>query len=185
MRVMTTQDGVRLRSIDPCTAGLPDSPETVPGGDLQLQGSAKTPKTTPKPLKAIRQHCLWCSNGSASEVAHCPARSCALWPYRFGRNPTTDMLGDLGEHRVYPLEDAKTAADFHRVATRIKAIQRRCLDCSGGSKAEVRHCERFGCDLHPYRLGNNPNRKMSAGEREIAAARLKANIEGARRRKLG
>ena len=103
----------------------------------------------------------------------------------FRPNPIANMLAELGEHRVYPLEDAKTAADFQRDATRIRAIQRRCLDCSGGSKAEVRNCQRVECDLHPFRLGNNPNRKMSAEQREIAAARLKANIEGARRRKLG
>ena len=95
------------------------------------------------------------------------------------------MIAELGEQRVYPLEDATTAADFQRDATRLKAIKRCCLDCSGGSKAEVRNCERVGCPLHPFRLGNNPNRKMSAEQREIAAARLKANIEGARRRKLG
>ena len=185
MRVMTTRYRVRLHSIDPRTTGLPNSPETVTGDDLERQCIAETPKDTPKPLKAIRQHCLWCCNGSALEVAHCPARSCPLGLYRFGRNATADTLAEVGEHRVYPLEEAKTAADFQRDATRIKAIQRRCLDCSGGSKAEVRNCERVRCDLHPYRLGNNPNRKMSAEQREIAAARLKANIEGARRRKLG
>jgi hypothetical protein len=185
MRIMTTRNGVRLHFIDSSTAGLPNSSEIVPGDNLERQCIAETPKTTPKPLKAIRQHCLSCCNGSALEVAHCPARSCPLWLYRFGRNATADMLTEVGEHRVYPLEEAKTAADFQRDATSIRAIQRRCLDCSGGSKAEVRNCERVGCDLHPNRLGNNPNRKMSAEQREIAAARLKANIERARRPKLG
>ena len=49
MRVMTTHDGVRLHSIDPWTAGLPDSPETVPGDDLERQCIAETPKTHRSP----------------------------------------------------------------------------------------------------------------------------------------
>jgi hypothetical protein len=185
MRVMTTHYRVRLHSIDPRTAGLPDSPETVTGGDLERQCIAETPKDTPRPLKAMRQHCLSCCNGSAFKVAHCPARSCPLWLYRFGRNPTDDMVAELGERQMYPLDMAKTAAGFESNVTRKKAVQRRCLDCSAGSKAEVRNCDRIACDLHPYRLGNNPNRKMSAEQRESAAARLNANIEGARRRKVG
>lgn len=83
---------------------------------------------------------------------------------------------------MFLIEDGMTVAEFIKDGgTPLKAIKRRCLDCSGGSKAEVRNCKRVGCDLHPYRLGSNPNRKMSAEQREIAAARLKANIEGARR----
>lgn len=39
------------------------------------------------PLKAIRQHCLDCSNGSAHEVDQCPVSRCALHPLRFGKNP--------------------------------------------------------------------------------------------------
>jgi hypothetical protein len=31
--------------------------------------------------------------------------------------------------------------------------------------------------LHPFRKGENPNRKMSPEQRPISAARLKANIE--------
>lgn len=92
---MTTRHGVRLHSIDPCTAGLPDLPETIAGDDLERQCIAEAPKTTP-PLKAIRQHCLWCCNGSALDVAHCPARACPLWLYRFGRKPTPAMLAEAG-----------------------------------------------------------------------------------------
>jgi len=38
------------------------------------------------PRKAIRKHCLWCANTS-SEVRLCPCTDCALWPFRFGRQP--------------------------------------------------------------------------------------------------
>ena len=37
--------------------------------------------------KAIRAFCLDCVGGSAQEVRLCPAKKCALYPYRFGKNP--------------------------------------------------------------------------------------------------
>ena len=37
--------------------------------------------------KAIRQKCLECSAWQEKEVRLCPAKDCALWPYRMGRNP--------------------------------------------------------------------------------------------------
>jgi hypothetical protein len=42
----------------------------------------------PEPvLRAIRRKCLDCSGGSHAEAADCLLRSCALFPFRFGRNP--------------------------------------------------------------------------------------------------
>ena len=129
------------------------------------------------PANAVRRHCLWCS-GSASEVRLCPAVSCPLWGYRLGGKPTADMIAQAGARRMYPLEDATTvAAFFANDGTRLQAIKRRCLDCSGGSKKEVRGCRVRDCDLHPFRLGKNPNRALSPEQRAIAAARLKANIK--------
>ena len=116
--------------------------ETATGDEAERLRSATAATNTSRPLKALRNHCLQCCNGAASEVSHCPARSCPLWLFRFGRNPGAKMLSELCDQHVYPLEDATIAADFQRDATRIKAIQRRCLDCSGGSKADVRNCER-------------------------------------------
>ena len=40
--------------------------------------------------------------------------------------------------------------------TPIKAIRRRCLDCSGCSVADVRDCGIPDCALHPYRMGHRP-----------------------------
>jgi len=45
-------------------------------------------KTQP-PLRAIRQYCLECSDGSRKYVTSCPCDGvhsawCPLWPYRFG-----------------------------------------------------------------------------------------------------
>jgi hypothetical protein len=40
------------------------------------------------PIKAIRQKCLECSAGSPNEVAICPIQTCALYPFRFGKDPS-------------------------------------------------------------------------------------------------
>ena len=39
------------------------------------------------PLKAIRAKCLDCSAWNAQEVRLCPIKTCALWPFRFGKTP--------------------------------------------------------------------------------------------------
>lgn len=38
----------------------------------------------------------------------------------------------------------------------IKAIRAKCLDCCGGSEAEVRKCVSVTCPLWPMRMGRNP-----------------------------
>ena len=45
--------------------------------------------TKEKPVRAVRQHCLICCGGERGEVRNCAAgKTCALWPFRFGVNPT-------------------------------------------------------------------------------------------------
>lgn len=39
------------------------------------------------PVKAIRAKCLECCCGQQNEVKLCPCTDCALYPFRFGRNP--------------------------------------------------------------------------------------------------
>lgn len=39
------------------------------------------------PVKAIRAKCLDCCCGSPKEVDLCPCPDCALYPFRFGKNP--------------------------------------------------------------------------------------------------
>jgi hypothetical protein len=149
-------------------------------------GGSPAPKT-PSPLEAIRAHCLWCGNGSAGEVRLCTSKSCSHWAYRFGRKPTAAMIAEAGIpneagiHEMYPVEDGMKVADFYATGTPLKAIRRRCLDFSGGCKSEVRDCWDVACALHPFRLGENPNRKMSEERRALAAACLKANIERGKR----
>lgn len=51
----------------------------------------------------------------------------------------------------------------------LKIIREKCLDCCGGSPAEVRECRsEKTCALWPYRLGTNPFRQ----KRTITAEHL-------------
>ena len=45
------------------------------------------------PIRSIREKCLDCSAGNKAEVARCPIQTCALWPYRMGRNPNRAGVG--------------------------------------------------------------------------------------------
>ena len=40
--------------------------------------------------------------------------------------------------------------------TPIKAIRKKCIDCSGGQLGEVKHCPITDCTLWPYRMGKRP-----------------------------
>jgi len=44
------------------------------------------------PVKAIRIKCLECS-GKAKSIRLCANKSCPLFPYRFGTNPTRKGIG--------------------------------------------------------------------------------------------
>ncbi len=44
-------------------------------------------------LKAIRKKCLDCCCNSPQEVELCHIESCALYPYRFGKNPKRAGIG--------------------------------------------------------------------------------------------
>lgn len=41
------------------------------------------------PIRAIRKYCLGCSGESWLEVKLCVIEDCPLYPYRFGKRPTT------------------------------------------------------------------------------------------------
>ena len=64
--------------------------------------------------------------------------------------------------------------------TPVQAIRQKCLDCSGGSSHEVKHCPLTRCTLHPFRLGRNPNRKgVSKSQKgEITRLIVKPNMKG-------
>jgi hypothetical protein len=118
------------------------------------------------PLQAIRTKCLWCCDGSAREVWLCPVEACPSWPFRFGHKPSDEIIAEQGNTPLHPLEWPITAAEFHAErSSALKAIQRKCLDCSGASKSEVRNCPCDDCALHPFRQGKNPNRTYRPEER--------------------
>ena len=50
-----------------------------------FKGGTKTKELTP--IKAIRERCFECSAWSILEVRECPAKDCALYPYRMGKRP--------------------------------------------------------------------------------------------------
>ena len=56
-------------------------PSDVPSDSLCLKFRAQNP------LKAIRETCLDCCCGNASEVRKCVAVDCPSWPFRMGTNP--------------------------------------------------------------------------------------------------
>lgn len=63
----------------------------------------------------------------------------------------------------------------------IKAVRKKCLDCSGGSSDEVRKCDIADCPLHPFRFGRNPYRKPRVLTEEQRAANV-ARLAAARER---
>ena len=46
------------------------------------------------PVKAIRQKCIDCCCGDLSEVRKCELKSCALYPFRMGKNPNRKGIGN-------------------------------------------------------------------------------------------
>ncbi len=54
-------------------------------------------------------------------------------------------------------------ANSERIPSPLRAIRYHCIDCFGGSKAEVKDCTSYDCQLYPYRMGRNPNRKGAGG----------------------
>jgi hypothetical protein len=136
-----------------------DMPQDMNNADTKVIGHST-------PLRAVRRHCLWCCNGSFNEVRLCLAKSCPLWPFRHGRNPAAAERAAVAGQPVHPLE--RTLAG----ASGLKAIRRRCLDCSGGTDAAVRSCAFSDCALHAFRFGRNPNIVRSPERKEADARRL-------------
>jgi hypothetical protein len=69
-----------IRNADGSTEGA--DPRQLSPDALGEAGHAKRPL-----LKIIRDKCLDCCAGDASEVRRCTAQSCPLWPYRMAKNP--------------------------------------------------------------------------------------------------
>ena len=130
------------------------------------------PNSPLSPLQGVRTHCLWCCNDNASEVTLCPARHCPLWLLRLGHRPT---LGEIEQHAdatLHPDERPATVGELYGGGAVLKAIRRRCLDCSGGNVGKVKTCTFDSCPLHPFRMGHNPNIRLSPERKAELRARL-------------
>lgn len=56
----------------------------------------------------------------------------------------------------------------------LKAIRKKCLDCSGGQAKEVENCWAKDCPLYLFRLGKgNRKKNMTEEQREKASLRMK------------
>ena len=125
------------------------------------------------PLVAVRAHCVGCCNGSAHEASQCPARRCPLWMLRSGHRPKFGEIKQNWDTTLHPTERAATAGELHDGSGAVlKAIRRRCIDCSGGSQAEVGACRCDTCPLHPFRMGKNPNIRLSPERKTELLMRL-------------
>ncbi|RJQ30563.1 MAG: hypothetical protein C4589_02985 [Peptococcaceae bacterium] len=61
--------------------------------------------------------------------------------------------------------------------TPLKAIRKKCLDCSCWQPKEVKECPVKDCPLYRFRLGRNPNiRPGSRGNPEISTLRKKTTV---------
>ena len=47
------------------------------------------------PIKSIRKKCLDCTAGSRKEIRLCTVVQCALYPYRFGKRPTKEIVDTI------------------------------------------------------------------------------------------
>ena len=61
------------------------------------------------PVKAIRAFCLDCCGGSSMMVKGCSAPDCALYPFRFGKNPYRKPR-EMSEEERQVLRDRLAAA---------------------------------------------------------------------------
>lgn len=82
-------------------------------GILKMEECPETSRTNP--VKAIRLKCLDCSGGSSAEVEKCDLKKCALWPFRFGKNPfrTKRELSDIELHFSFSASDKGRSSAFN------------------------------------------------------------------------
>lgn len=67
-----------------------------------------------------------------------------------------------GVNSPYDLGGKDTGGENLTPTTPLKAIRKKCIDCSGDSMKEVRLCWAQRCPIYPFRMGKNPFRKRKA-----------------------
>jgi len=100
------------------------------------------------PGEAIHKHCVQCV-GTGYQIEDCKGNklldgtACLFFKYRQGKGRPS-----------------------------VKIIRKFCLHCMCGSSQAVLECSTKSCLLFPYRLGKNPNFKMSDERKAELALRL-------------
>mgnify|MGYP001191059478 CR=1 FL=1 len=56
--------------------------------------------------------------------------------------------------------------------TPIKAIRKKCLDCTCGQVLEIRKCPVIECPLYPYRMGRRPDHSTIVSLKELHDGKL-------------
>lgn len=77
---------------------------------------ADSTKTITNPVKAIRAFCLECVGGSSYEVKDCTAKDCALYPFRFGKNPYRTKRELTEEQKTAAVERFAIARQKKKIA---------------------------------------------------------------------
>ena len=60
--------------------------------------------------------------------------------------------------------------------TPLKAIRKKCLECSAESPMEVRLCPIKDCELYQYRFGHNPKRKGVGGNPPLSRGKTSESV---------
>lgn len=124
-----------------------------------LEWMVRMDKYYESPIKSIRVYCVeGCCEGQKKEVRLCPTKDCVFWLYRRGHRPNIVELMEW--YRYHYDKVAIISEDKIRelINTPVKAIRKKCLNCSGWEYKEVRECTENDCPIHPYRMGKRPNR---------------------------
>lgn len=62
-------------------------------------------------LQSVRAKCLDCMGGSKREVRLCPAYTCELHAYRFGRDPNPDSNTGFARKNAQAVDPLSTKAE--------------------------------------------------------------------------
>lgn len=113
------------------------------------------------PIKSIRLYCIEiCMEGQMTEVRLCHSVGCDLWLYRMGRRPSLVELVEWFQFRHYK-SVIKSGNELRRlINTPVKAIRKKCLNCSGWGFKEVKQCAEDECHIYGYRMGRRPKRAI-------------------------
>jgi hypothetical protein len=55
------------------------------------------------------------AHNALARESWCVSKSCSLWPYRFGRNPTDELKAEVADQVLHPAEREPTGKDLEPV----------------------------------------------------------------------